>query len=102
MRQLIADPDALPTASRYFRRTDELLVRVEAYAPGGIPPAVTAQLLSREGTSMRPLPVEQPVAGGPFELALRLASFPRGDYLIEISAAADDDVATTLIAFRIQ
>ena len=102
MRQLIADPDALPTASRYFRRTDELLVRVEAYAPGGIPPAVTAQLLSREGTSMRPLPVEQPAAGGPFELALRLASFPRGDYLIEISAAADDDVATTLIAFRIQ
>ena len=51
---------------------------------------------------MRPLPVEQPAAGGPFELALRLASFPRGDYLIEISAAADDDVATTLIAFRIQ
>ena len=102
MRQLIADPDALPTAARYFRRTDELLVRVEAYAPGDTPPVVTAQLLSREGTSMRELPIEQPAAGGPFELTLQLASFPRGDYLIEISAAAGDDVATTLIAFRIQ
>ena len=102
MRQFIADPDALPTASRYFRRTDELLVRVEAYAPGDTPPVVTAQLLSREGTSMRELPIEQPAAGGPFELTLQLASFPRGDYLIEISAAAGDDVATTLIAFRIQ
>ena len=101
-RQLVADPDALPTASRYFRRTDQLLVRVEAYTPGETRPVVTAQLLSREGTSMLELPVEQPAPGGPFELELQLASFPRGDYLVEISAAAGDDVATTLIAFRIQ
>ena len=101
-RQLVADPDALPTASRYFRRTDQLLVRVEAYTPGETRPVVTAQLLSREGTSMLELPVEQPAPGGPFELELQLASFPRGDYLFEISAAAGDDVATTLIAFRIQ
>ena len=102
MRQLVADPDALPTASRYFRRTEQLLVRVEAYAPGDAMPVVSARLLSREGTSMLELPVEQPAAGGPFELALALASFPRGDYLIEISAAAGDDVATTVIAFRLQ
>ena len=51
MRQLVADPDALPTASRYFRRTDQLLVRVEVYTPGDVPPVVTAQLLSREGRS---------------------------------------------------
>ncbi len=102
IRQLVADPDALPTASRYFRRTDQLLVRVEAYAPGDSPPVVSARLLSREGTSMLELPVEQPETGGPFELALALASFPRGDYLIEIAAAAGDDVATTVIAFRIQ
>ena len=102
MRQLVADPDALPTASRYFRRTEELLVRVEAYAPGDAPPVVSAQLLSREGTFMKELFVEQPARGGPHELRLSLASFPRGDYLIEISAAAGDDVATTLVPFRIQ
>ncbi len=107
-RQHLTDPDALPTASRYFRRTDGLLVRVEAYAPGDIPPIVTAQLLSREGTSMRELPIGQPAAGRPHELALQLAPFPRGEYMIEISATpggAGDfggSAATTLIAFRIQ
>ena len=102
MREFVADPDALPTASRFFRRTDQLLVRVEAYTPGAVQPVVTAQLLSREATSMLELPVTQPSAGGPYELTLQLASFPRGDYLVEISVAAGDDVATTLIAFRIQ
>ena len=102
MRRLVADPDALPTASRYFRRTDQLLVRVEVYTKGAIPAVVTAQLLSREGTSMRELSVEQAAQDAPYEVALPLASFPRGDYLIELSAAAGDDVATTLVAFRIQ
>jgi hypothetical protein len=92
----------LPTATRFFRRTEALLVRVEAYIPGNVPPVVTAKLLSREGTPMRDLPVEQPSAGEPHELTLQLAPFPRGDYLIEISAASGDDVATTLVAFRIQ
>ena len=102
MRQLVTDADALPTASRYFRRTDELLVRVEAYTPGDVPPLVTAQLLSREGTSMLELPVERPSTAGPHQLRLQLAPFPRGDYLIEISAAVGDDVATEFVAFRIQ
>ena len=103
MRQLVTDADALPTASRYFRRTDQLLVRVEAYTPGDVPPVVTAQLLSREGTSMLELPVERPsTTAGPHQLTLQLAPFPRGDFLIEISAAVGDDVATELIAFRIQ
>ena len=102
MREFVADPEALPTASRFFRRTDQLLVRIEAYTPGAVPPVVTAQLLSREATSMLDIPVEQPSADGPHELTLQLASFPRGDYLIEISATAGDDSATTFIAFRIQ
>ena len=103
-RQHLADTDPLPTASRFFRRTDGLVVRVEAYAPGDVSPVVTAQLLSREGTSMRELSVEQPAPGRPYEVTLELAPFPRGDYLIELSATAGDtgdDVATTMIAFRI-
>ena len=102
MRQFVADVDALPTASRYFRRTDQLLVRVEAYTPGDIPPVVTAQLLNRQGSSMLELPIERPSPAGPHQLTLQLAPFPRGDYLIEISAAVGDDVATEFVAFRIQ
>ena len=54
---------------------------------------------------MRELSVEQPAPGRPYEVTLELAPFPRGDYLIELSATAGDtgdDVATTMIAFRIQ
>ncbi len=102
LRQLVDNPDALPTATRFFRRTEALLVRVEAYTPGNMPSVVTAKLLSREGTPMRDLPVEAPSAGEQHQLTLQLAPFPRGDYLIEISAASGDDAASTLVAFRIQ
>ena len=101
MRRIAADPDALPTAGRYFRRTDQLLLRGEAYAPGASPVDVTARLLNREGASMMPLPVELS-AGGAYELSVQLSPFPRGDYLVEVSAASGDGVATALVAFRIQ
>ena len=102
MRGLLADADALPTASRFFRRTDQLLFRVEAYAPGDVPPRVRARLLSREGTAMMELPVAAPEGERPHEVLLQLSPFPRGDYLMELSAEADGETASTLVAFRVQ
>ena len=102
LRQLLADADALPTASRFFRRNDQLLVRVEAYAPGGIAPRVRAQLLSREGTVMMELPVDAPEGAGPHQVLLQLSPFPRGDYLIELSAEAGDESTSAFVAFRVQ
>ena len=102
LRRLLADADALPTASRFFRRNDQLLVRVEAYTPGGIAPQVRAQLLSREGTVMMELPVDAPEDDGPYQVLVQLSPFPRGDYLIELSAEAGDEAASEFVAFRIQ
>ncbi len=102
MRGLIADADALPTASRFFRRTEQLLFRVEAYAPGDVAPRVRARLLSREGTAMMELPVAAPEGDRPHEVLLQLSPFPRGDYLLELSAEAGDETASTLVAFRVQ
>ena len=102
MRGLLADADALPTASRFFRRTDQLLFRVEAYAPGDVPPRVRARLLSREGTAMMELPVAAPEGERPHEVLLQLSPFPRGDYLMELSAEAGGETASTLVAFRVQ
>ena len=102
MRGLLADADALPTASRFFRRTDQLLFRVEAYAPGDVQPRVRARLLSREGTAMMELPVAAPEGDRPHEVLLQLSPFPRGDYLMELSAEAGDETASTLVAFRVQ
>jgi len=100
MKRIVADPDALPTAGRYFLNDDQLLVRVEAYAPGDAA-VVTARLLSREGTPISDLQVGG-AAGDVAEFSVALSPFPRGDYLIEITAAADEEQATTLVAFRIQ
>ena len=102
MRGLLADGDALPTASRFFRRTDQLLFRVEAYAPGDVAPRVRARLLSREGTAMMELPVAAPEGDRPHEVLLQLSPFPRGDYLVELSAEAGGETASTLVAFRVQ
>ena len=102
MRGLIADADALPTASRFFRRTEQLLFRVEAYAPGDVQPRVRARLLSREGTAMMELPVAAPEGDRPHEVLLQLSPFPRGDYLMELSAEAGGETASTLVAFRVQ
>ena len=100
-RRVVADANTLPTAGRHFRRTDQLLVRGEVYTPGNAPADVSAQLLNRQGSSMIELPVER-TADGRYELSLQLAPFPRGDYVIEISAASGDDTATALVPFRIQ
>ena len=42
---LTAGAPPAPTATREFRRTDRLLVRLDAYAPADAPTTVTAQLL---------------------------------------------------------
>ncbi len=52
-----ANPAAVPTADREFSRTERLLIRADAYTPGGVPPTVTARLLNRGGQKMADLPV---------------------------------------------
>ena len=42
-----------PTATRDFRRTDRLLVRLDAYAPANAPTTVTAQLLNQRAQDDR-------------------------------------------------
>jgi VWFA-related protein len=102
MRRIVGDPEAVPTATRYFRRTDELLVRIEAYTPGDTPATITARLLSLEGSVMLDIAVESPLTDRTHQLTLPLAPFPRGDYLIEIVAASGDDTTSEFVAFRVQ
>ncbi len=96
-----ANPEALPTTNREFSRTDRLLIRAEAYAPGGLTPPVTARLLNRAGQSMADLPVQQRPGMSP-ELELPLSSLAAGEYLIELNAKSEGgSTAQELIAFRI-
>jgi VWFA-related protein len=91
--------DALPTADRAFSRTERLLVRADAYAPGGTAPAVSARLLNRAGDPMSDLPVQ--LSGSRADLELTLSGLAAGDYLIELNAKTSAGSAQELIAFKV-
>ena len=97
--QLTRDPHAVPTASRTFSRGDQLLIRFEAYGPGGGAPSVTAELLNRAGASMTTLPVTAEQGAG--RVSVPLTSLPAGDYLVQIKATSGDANARQLVAFRV-
>jgi VWFA-related protein len=88
-----------PTLTREFRRTERLLVRFDALAPGTAAPTVTAQLLNQQGTKMSDVTV---TAGTPFSIDLPLANLAAGQYLLEITANAEgQQPVSELIAFRV-
>jgi VWFA-related protein len=102
--QLISkDPSPMPIAGREFRRTDRLLVRFDAFGPGGTPPTVSSRLLNRQGQRMTDLPVTQPAgADQPFTVDLPLASLPPGEYLLELSASTEgQQPVVELVAFKV-
>lgn len=103
LQAIAAHPAAPPTANREFRRTDRLLVRSEVVGPAGAAVRVAARLLNQQGAKMLDVPVTAPTADGQDYLVdLPLSSFAPGQYVLELSAAAEgQDPATELVAFRI-
>ena len=99
-RALDADPDAVPVSSREFSRTERLLIRFPAYAPGGQPPSVSAKLMTRQGQAIRNLDV-QPATDGENQIDVSLAGFAPGEYLIELTAASGANNATERVGFRV-
>ena len=88
-RAVSEDPDAAPVATREFRRTERLLVRVPAYEPGGEPARVSATLLNRWRQPMRALPA-MPVLlrDGVTQFDVPLAPLAPGEYTIRLSAGS--------------
>jgi hypothetical protein len=98
-----ADAAAAPTATREFRRTERLFLRLDGVAPGaqGAALTFTARLLNRQGDKMADLAVTLASGGQPASLDVPLAGLPAGEFLIEIAATAPDGAAATeLVAFR--
>ena len=101
-QQLKTDADAIPTVGRDFSRTERVLVRISAYAPGNAPPMLKARLLNRAGQPMMDLPVTPaPASTGPAQIELPMSNLPPGDYIIEISAGADGEGAKELVGIRV-
>lgn len=99
---LVNDWEAIPTASREFRRTERVLIRFQAYAPGTELPEVRARLLNRSGEVIHPLDVRQAASGNPYQVDLRPAHLPPGDYVIEIAVASSTKDVNQLMAFRLR
>ncbi len=100
-RELVEDWDAIPIVSRDFRRTERLLLRFEAYAPGTTVPAVEAWLLNRGGDQMFPLIVQPSETERRYQVDIRPAGLPPGDYVVELRVTTADDEVTQLVAFRL-
>lgn len=96
-----ATPDTMPSATRQFSRAERLLLRFDAYAPGGIRPDVALRLLNRAGAPLAALPAPVARPDGGFDVDLGLAALPQGDYLIEITAATAADKAVRLLGIRV-
>jgi hypothetical protein len=95
-----ANPDAVASADREFSRTERILIKLDAYAPGGETPEMTARLLNRGGQKMADLPITAG-QGGTGGVELPLSSLPTGDYLIEVNAKTQSGTAQELIAFKV-
>jgi VWFA-related protein len=91
----------VPATDRTFARTEQLLIRFDAYGPAGTTPAVTMRLLNSLGTSIATLPPPSSTGPHAYESTLPLGSFPPGDYLIEIGADAGGSTASKLLAIRV-
>ncbi len=104
VRTLNADPAAVPDVGREFRRTERLLIRFAARAPGTETPTVVVRLLNRAGQPMSELPVA-PLASattGVMQVDLPLGSLAPGDYVLEIKATAGEaGEARQLVGFRV-
>ena len=101
VQMLSADAAAVPAVGREFSRTERLLIRFDAYAPGTEQPAPTARLLNRAGTKMSDVAVTPGGAPGSFVVDVGLNTVPPGEYLVEIAMTAAGSETTSLVPFRV-
>ena len=102
LQALRADPEALPVVAREFSRRERIILRFEAYGPGGTTPLAGAKLLNRQGQPMMDLTLEPPEgARAAFQTEVPIPSLAPGEYLIEISVSGEGGSKRQLVAFRV-
>ena len=101
-QRVVTDWDAVPAVSRDFRRTERILLRFDAYAPGTAEPDVTAWLLSRVGKRMYPLVVQPSADGHPNQVDVPVVGLAPAEYVVELTATTSSDEVVELVAFRLK
>lgn len=100
-RELLADAQAAPAASRVFRRTERLLLRVPAYSSSGAPVEVAARLVNGRGQVLRM--IERLPGGDPRlpQFDLPLAAFAAGEYSLEFVATTPAGAIREVVRIRL-
>ena len=101
LQQIRQSTTALPTTTREFARTEQLLIRFRAYGPGGTPPAITMRLLNSIGDTMSTFPTPERKADGTYDAPFSLGGLVTGSYIIEIESSTSDLKSRVLIGFKI-
>ncbi len=101
IQQIRAAESPVPSVTREFSRTEQLLLRFQAYGPGGTAPTVALRLLNSQGKKMADFPAPNRLPDGTFEAQVSLGPLAPGDYVIEIDAKATDASVQSLVAIRV-
>jgi hypothetical protein len=102
LRQVREQASPLPAAGRTFARSERILLRFQAFGAGGSPPVVALRLLNATGQPLATYPTSASTAGAStYEAELSFGAFPPADYVIEISAAANQDEVKEYLAIRV-
>jgi VWFA-related protein len=101
IRQIRAAASPMPTVARDFQRSERLLIRFQAYGPGGMKPAVTARLLNQIGEPMADLAPPAALPDANFEMEMGLGTLAPAQYVIEITADAGGTQKKILLPIRI-
>jgi VWFA-related protein len=99
LRALNNSPEATPAASRRLRKSDRLLVELEAYASTGSP-ELSLELLNQRGESLVSIPVPDAASGRP-RVEIPLQSLAPATYVLKVTAKTAQDFAEQHVPFRI-
>jgi len=102
VQNLRAAENPVPSATRTFLRSERLLLRFEAFGPGGLVPTIAMELLNKQGESLVALPAPTLVSGNRFEAVVGLGSLPPGEYLFAITATVDGQTSRQLLAVKVE
>ena len=99
LKSLQAAEHATPAASRRLRKTDRLLVELEAYSTTGTP-ELGVELLNQKGDSLVTLPVP-PASTGLHRVEIPLQSLAPAVYVLHVTAKTAEKRVEQHVPFRI-
>jgi VWFA-related protein len=101
LRMATADFETAPAASRTFHRSQQLLIRVPVFDPGGEGARVTLTLLNQHGLEMRRIDPLVASHDDVTDFALPLVGIAPGEYQLEVRAVNRRGTASKRLTFRL-